>query len=161
MPSRLSYMKYGERDLEGSLEWDKVPQAKYNQTNSYANFNDVVYNSKQRIANSENFKLVNEYAKWLKKNRDNSSYSLNYKKFFKENDTKEKEAEKFKSVFDYKSDLSFTSPNYEKTLFKNDKDLADKRIAWHKNLSKDMYISEALKVLSELKLREKAEIVKN
>ena len=161
MPSRLSYMKYGERDLEGSLDWDKVPQAKYNQTNSYANFNDVVYNSKQRIANSENFKLVNEYAKWLKKNQDNSSYSLNYKKFFKANDTKEKEAEKFKSVFDYKSDLSFTSPNYEKTLFKNDKDLADKRIAWHKNLSKDMYISEALNVLSELKLREKTEIVKN
>jgi carboxyl-terminal processing protease len=82
MPSRLSYMKYGERDLEGSLAWDKVPQAKYTQTNSYANFNDVVYNSKQRIANSENFKLVNEYAKWLKKNQEDTSYSLNYKQFF-------------------------------------------------------------------------------
>lgn len=161
MPSRLSYMKYGERDLEGSLAWDKVPQTKYTQTNSYANFNDVVYNSKQRIANSENFKLVNEYAKWLKKNQDDSSYSLNYKKFLKESESKEKEAEKFKSVFDYKSNLSFSSPNYEKTLFKNDKDLADKRVAWHKNLSKDMYISEALNVLSELKLSKKTEIVKN
>lgn len=161
MPSRLSYMKYGERDLEGSLDWDKVPQANYTQTNSYANFNDVVYNSKQRIATSENFKLVNEYAKWLQKNQDDTSYSLNSKKFFKQSDTREKEAEKFKSVFDYKSNLTFASPKYEQSLFKTNEDLKDKRVAWHKSLSKDMYISEALNVISELKLREKGEIVKN
>lgn len=161
MPSRLSYMKFGERDLEGALAWDKVPQAKYTQTNSYTNFNDVVYNSKQRIAASENFKLVNEYAKWLKENQDDTSYSLNYKKFFKESDQREKEAEKFKSVFDYKSSLSFTSPKYEQTLFKTNEDLKDKRLAWHKNLSKDMYISEALNVLSELKLTKTSKIIKN
>jgi len=161
MPSRLSYMKYGERDLDGALNWDKVPQAKYTQTNTYANFNDVIYNSKQRIANSENFKMVNEYAKWLKENQEDTSFSLNYKEFFTENELKEKEADQFKSVFDYKSDLTFTSPKYEKELFKNNKDLADKRVAWHKNLSKDMYISEALNVLSELKLEKKSESIKN
>ncbi|APZ44917.1 tail-specific protease [Polaribacter reichenbachii] len=161
MPSRLSYMKYGERDLEDALDWDKVPQANYTQTNSYANFNDVVYNSKQRIANSDNFKLVNEYAKWLKKNQDDTSYSLNYKTFFKESEIREKEAEKFKSVFDYKSNLTFTSPQYEQSLFKENEDLKDKRLAWHKNLSKDMYVSEALNVLSELKLNKKTDIVKH
>ena len=161
MPSRLSYMKYGERDLDGALNWDKVPQAKYTQTNTYANFNDVIYNSKQRVANSENFKMVNEYAKWLKENQEDTSFSLNYKEFFTENELKEKEADQFKSVFDYKSDLTFTSPKYEKELFKNNKDLADKRVAWHKNLSKDMYISEALNVLSELKLEKKSESIKN
>ena len=161
MPSRLSYMKYGERDLEGALSWDKVPQANYQQTNTYANFNDVVYNSKQRIANSNNFKLVNEYAKWLKNNQEETSFSLNYKKFLAENEQKEKEAEKFKSVFDYKSNLTFTSPKYEKDLFKENEDLADKRVAWHKSLAKDMYISEALNVLSELKLKEKSESIKN
>lgn len=161
MPSRLSYMKYGERDLEGALNWDKVPQAKYTQTNTYANFNDVVYNSKQRIANSKNFKLINEYAKWLKENQEDMSFSLNYKQFFAKNDQKEKEADQFKSVFEYTSNLTFTSPKYEKALFKNDKDLADKRIAWHKSLSKDMYISEALNVLSELKLKNKTESIKN
>ena len=161
MPSRLSYMKYGERDLDGALNWDKVPQAKYTQTNTYANFNDVVYNSKQRIANSENFKMINKYAKWLKENQEDTSFSLNYKEFFAENELKEKEADQFKSVFDYKSDLTFTSPKYEKELFKNDSDLADKRVAWHKNLSKDMYISEALNVLSELKLQKKSESIKD
>ncbi|WP_026776743.1 carboxy terminal-processing peptidase [Polaribacter sp. Hel_I_88] len=161
MPSRYSYMKFGERDLDGALAWDKVPQAKYTQTNSYANFNDVVYNSKERIANDTNFKLVNEYAKWLKKSQDETTFSLNSKTFFAEGEAKEKEADKFKSVFDYKSNLTFLSPKYEQDLFKTNQDLADKRIAWHKNLAKDMYVSEALNVLSELKLREKGKIVKN
>jgi len=161
MPSRYSYMKVGERDLDGALAWDKVPQATYSKTNSYANFADVVYNSKQRIASNTNFKLINEYAKWLKKNQDENSYSLNYTKFFKESEVREQEAEKFKSVFEYKSDLTYSSPKYEQSLFKDNKDLADKRMAWHKNLSKDMYISEALNVLSELKLKDKTTIVKN
>ena len=161
MPSRYSYMKVGERDLEGALAWDKVPKATYTQTNSYANFADVIYNSQQRIASNTNFKLINEYAKWLKKNQEDNSYSLNFKKFFKETEEKVKEAEKFKSVFDYKSDLTYSSPKYEQSLFKDNKDLAEKRMVWHKNLSKDMYVSEALNVLSELKLKSKTEIVKN
>jgi carboxyl-terminal processing protease len=161
MPSRYSYMKFGERDLEGALIWDKVPQANYIQTNSYENFADVVYNSNQRIASNTQFKLVNEYAKWLKENQDDSSYSLNFKAFSKENEVQEKEAEKFKSVFKYNSKLKFLSPKYELPLLKKDTTLADKRTAWHKNLSKDMYVSEALNVLSELKLKNHNKIVKN
>jgi carboxyl-terminal processing protease len=161
MPSRYSFMKFGERDLEGALIWDKVPQANYTQTNSYENFADVVYNSKERIASDTNFQLVNDYAKWLKENQNESSYSLNYKTFTKENKTQEKEAEKFKSVFKYDSKLKFLSPSYELPLLQKDSILANKRSAWHKNLSKDMYVSEALNVLSELKLKNHHKIVKN
>jgi carboxyl-terminal processing protease len=161
MPSRYSYMKFGERDLEGALVWDKVPQANYTQTNSYENFADVVNESKERIASNTKFQLVNEYAKWLKENQDDSSYSLNYKLFTKEQEIREKDADRFKSVFDFKSDLNFISPAYEISLLKKDSVLADKRIAWHKNLSKDMYVYEALNVLSGLKLKSLNEIVKN
>ena len=152
IPSRYSYMKFGERDLEGALIWDKVNQVDYIPTKSYKNFSEVVYNSKQRIASDSKFKLINEYAKWLKKNQDNTSYSLNYGAFSEENLLQEKEAERFKTVFDYESDLNFTSPEYELSLQKKDTVLADKRLSWYKNLSKDVYVDEALNVLSELKL---------
>lgn len=161
MPTRLSYLKNGERDMEGALSWDQVAQATYKQTNTYANFEDVVYNSKQRIANNEQFKMVNEYAKWLKKNQENASFSLNYKKFIKENDERETASKAFSSVFEYTSNFSFLSPKHELALMQENEDLASKRKAWHKNLAKDMYISEALNVLSELKLRSKSTLVKN
>ena len=86
---------------------------------------------------------------------------MNYEKFVRENEAKEKEAKQFTSVFEFKSDVTFTSPKYEVALVKENKDLETKRAAWHKNLMKDMYISEALNVLSELKLSKKTAIVKN
>jgi len=161
IPSRYSYMKFGERDLEGALVWDKVKQADYIQTKSYENFSDVIDNSKKRIASDSKFKLINEYAKWLKKNQENTSYSLNYKLFTNQSLAQEKDAEKFKSVFDYDSNLKFASPKYEVSLIKKDTILANKRLEWHKKLSKDVYVSEALNVLSELKLKPLDKLAKN
>ena len=161
MPTRFSYMKYGERDLEGALPWDKVPQASYSQVNTYSNFSDVVTTSIERINKDPKFQLIDEYAKWLKKVQDDSSFSLNYKEYQKESKLSDAYAEKFKSVFKYQSGLAFNSPSYELPLFEVNKDLKEKRDAWHKNLSKDLYISEALNVLSELKLVSNQKIVKN
>ena len=161
MPSRYSYMKFGERDMDGALAWDKVAQAKYTTTDSYENFTEVVYNSKERIADNERFQLINEYAKWLKKNQEDAKYSLNYTHFVKDSEVKDKEVERFNEIFKFDSKLSFTSPKYELPLLKKDSTLTEKRTYWHKNLSKDLYVAEALNVLSELKMRSKNEVVKN
>jgi len=161
MPTRFSYMNYGERDLDGALKWDKVSQANYTPVNSYMNFSDVITSSIERINNDPKFQLIDEYAKWLKNEQDDSTYSLNYKQYKKELKEREVFSKKFNSVFKYKSNLAFSSPKYELSLFKDNKDLEEKRMAWHKNLSKDIYISEALNVLSQLKIGLKQEIVKN
>ncbi|CAL2102726.1 Peptidase S41 [Tenacibaculum sp. 190130A14a] len=152
LPSRYSYMDFGERDLEGALAWDKVPQAKYSTTNSYSNFGDVVYNSKQRVMNDVKFQKINEYAKWLRKKQDESKYALSYDMFKKESEQRIEEGKKFKDVFKFESNLTFESPKYELDLFKKDTILEEKRVAWHKNLKKDIYMNEALNVLSELKM---------
>ena len=161
MPNRYSYMKFGERDLEGALIWDKVPQAKYTKTNSYENFSDVINESKNRIATDAKFKLINEYAKWLKKNQENTSYSLNIKDFSKENKLLESASKKYSAAFKHDSNLNFKSPKYEFPLMKKDSILADKRDAWHKSLAKDIYVAEALNVLKKLKLKNTNEIVRN
>ena len=160
IPSRYSYMKFGERDLDGALAWDKVPQANYVPTNTYANFRDVVYNSKQRISKDPKYKLINDYAKWLKKNQDDTSYSLHYDRFVQEAKKREEQAKRFNSVFEYQSDLTFDSPLYEKSMLSTNPNLGDKREAWHQSLAKDLYISEALNVLDELKLRTAVELVR-
>ena len=161
LPSRYSYMEFGERDLEGALAWDKVPQANYTTTNSYSNFGEVVYNSKQRVINDEKFQKINEYAKWLRKKQDESTYSLSYDMFKKESKQRSDEGKKFKDIFKFESTLSFASPKYELDLFKQDTVLEEKRVAWHKNLKKDMYLNEALNVLSELKMNNNHVAVKH
>ena len=161
MPNKYSYMKFGERDLTGALIWDKVPQAKYTKTNSYENFSDVINKSKNRIALDEQFKLINEYAKWLKENQEDTSYSLNFKDFSKESALLEVASKKYTNAFKNETKLNFASPKYEFSLIEKDSVLGDKRTAWHKNLAKDIYVAEALNVLKDLKLKNTAETVRN
>ena len=58
----------------------------------------------------------------------------------------------FDKLKDFKTNLEFKSLPYEVMLFEKDSTLKLKRTRWHKNLAKDLYIDEALNVLSDLKI---------
>ena len=154
-------MNIGERDLDNALKFDKVPEADYNLWNNYENFNEVINNSKKRIASSTHFKLIDGHAKWLKKSQDDDIVYLNYKAYKNDLDSHRQESLKFESIRDYSTQLTFESPLYEQSLLVNNEDLSDKRSAWHKNLKKDVYIEEAINVLSELKIKPELQLVKN
>ncbi len=161
LPDRYRYMNIGERDLENPLQFDKVPQATYTIWDNYENFNKAINNSKKRIAANNYFKLIDENAKWLKKSQDDTLVYLNYEAYKNDLESHNKTAEKYKSISEYTSNLTYTSPKYEIPLLKENQDLADKRKAWHKNLHKDIYIEEAVNILADLKLKPSYVLVKN
>jgi len=154
-------MNIGERDLDNPLKFDKVPQANYTPWNNYQNFNQVITNSKKRIAVNSNFKLIDAHAKWLKKVQEDTLVYLNYQAYKKDLENHKNKSLQFKSIREYTTNLTFTSPLYEQPLLEANKDLAEKREAWHKNLKKDIYIEEALNVLSDLKIKPNYILVKN
>lgn len=160
IPDRYTYMEIGERDEKNPLEWDQIEPVDYKTLDFYENFDDVVQNSRIRVMDNPHFKLINENAKWLKKSSDDKLAFLSYNKFKEDIDKHNKEAEKFKILNDYKNELIFKSPLSELPLLEKDSILNDKRTAWHKELSKDIYIEEALRVLSELKVKNAAVSVK-
>ena len=160
LPSRYTYMEIGERDLTNPLKFDKVPEANYALWNNYANFNEVIDNSKKRIANNTYFKLIDENAKWLKKSQDDSIVYLNYEAYKNDLEYHKNESSKFDEIKNYTTNLTFESPLYEKAILKNDTDLTEKRSTWHKNLKKDIYVAEALNVLEDLKLKPNHHLVK-
>jgi carboxyl-terminal processing protease len=161
LPSRYSYMEIGERDSKNALKFDKVPAANYALWNNYENYDLAINNSKKRIENNKYFKLIDENAKWLKNSQDESLVYLNIDEYKNDLESHKNESLKYKEIGEYSSNLTFTSPFYEKPLLEADKDLAEKREAWHTNLKKDIYVEEALNVLSELKIKPQVQLVKN
>ena len=161
LPDRYTYMDIGERDEEHPLAWDKIDSAKYTPWDQYANFNEVVNNSKKRISENKQFKLIDQNAKWLKEGQDDDLIHLKFDDYRKDIEKREKESELYKPLYDYTSNLTFSSPAYELPELKQDTVLAEKRIAWHKELSKDIYVEEALNVLADLKMKSYGTIVKN
>ncbi len=153
VPDKYTYLDIGERDEKNPLPWDKVAPAKYVPLDIYENFNTVVNHSKERIFKNPEFKLIDENAKWLKEGRDDKTVYLSYEDYKKDILKREEESKKFKPIKDYQSALEFVSPKYELPKMENDTIFAQKRKIWHKNLKKDIYVDEALTVLSELKIR--------
>ncbi|MGB0778388.1 MAG: carboxy terminal-processing peptidase [Flavobacteriaceae bacterium] len=154
MPDRYSYMEIGEREFSNPLPYDKIAAAKYQVVNSYSNKDQVIEQSQQRIMGDPKFALMDEFAKWTEVNANDNTYSLNLKAFEAEAKAHEQSAMKFDTVYKFDSNLKFYSPRSELPALAQDSILAKKREIWHKNLSQDMYISEALKVLSSLEMNQ-------
>lgn len=150
VPDRYSYIDLGERDQQNPLGWDKITPADYKVWDGYIDLDDAVENSKERMAKNEQIKLIEENAKWLKEQQDENLISLKYDDYVSKQQESKKRSERFKSLKDYDSRLSFGSLQYETELFTQDSVLREKRDRWHKNLARDIYVEEAVNVLKDL-----------
>ncbi|MCL6267690.1 carboxy terminal-processing peptidase [Flagellimonas myxillae] len=152
VPDRYSYIDLGERDQENPLGWDKISPADYEIWEGYIDFETAVANSKKRMAENPQIELIEENAKWLKEQQDETIVSLNYNAYKVRGEQAKKRSDHFKSLREYDSKLTFESLKYETELFTQDPVLREKRDRWHKNLAKDIYVEEAINVLRDLQL---------
>ena len=151
VPYRYKYLDFGEKDSENPLQWDEIEKADYSLWQSNFDFDQAIEKSKIRMQENDYLKLVDENAKWIKSVRDNKQLNLNYNKFKEEIEKNSIQTEKFKAITEYSSDYNFNSLPYEINLIAADSILGLKRKRWHTTLSKDIYIEEALNVLSDLR----------
>jgi carboxyl-terminal processing protease len=150
MPDRYAYLKMGERDIENAMPWDKIEAADYKVWDKQQNFDKAVQNSKNRLAQNEKFKLIEENAKWIDSRDKETTYSLNMVNFKKEQAAIEETAKKYKAISEYQTALKFLSLPYEDEAMKKDLSLKEKRDRWHESLSKDIYVEEAINILDDL-----------
>ena len=151
VPYRYKYLDFGERDSKNPLQWDEIDKADYILWESNFNFDIAIQKSNERMSNNEYLRLVDDNAMWIKNIRDNKLVNLNYQVYKNELEENSKKSEKFNVLDEYSSNYKFKSLQYEIDLINNDSVLGIKRRRWHKSLNKDIYIDEALNVLSDLK----------
>lgn len=148
VPDRFAYLDMGERDEKNALNWDKIDAADYNPI--FSGFGSVITKSNDRITTNAYFKLIDENAKWIFERKDDNVYDLNIDKFKSKMNLNDEKLKKFKMLLDYKNDLTFNSLPEELTLLQKDAVLKEKRVRWHEELQKDIYVDEALNVLHDL-----------
>jgi carboxyl-terminal processing protease len=152
VPDRYSYIDLGERDQENPLGWDKISPADYKVWEGYIDYEETIARSKARMDGNPQIKLIEENAKWLRAQQDETTVSLNYDSYKGSQEKSREKSNYFKSIFNYDSKLTFESLKYEQELFTQDPILREKRDRWHIDLAKDVYVEEAINVLQDLKL---------
>ena len=152
VPDRYSYIDLGEKDQDNPLQWDKITPAKFQPWNGYIDYEATIANSKRRMSEHPQIKLIEENAQWLKKQQEQTLISLNYQVYRVEEEKNRERSNYFKVLSDYDSKLTFESLKYEKELFTQDPMLREKRDRWHQDLAKDVYVEEAVNVLQDLRI---------
>ena len=154
LPDRYSYIDMGERDMDNAMPWDKIDRANYTPYNN--DFTSVINKSKSRIAGHEQFKLIDENAKWINERKDEKSFTLNLKSYEKKQKEVDEKVKKFKSISKYNNHLKFSSLPSEIERVKTDTLLEQKRDRWHESLSSDVYVEEGVKILKDIQQLTKA-----
>ncbi len=152
VPDKYSYIDLGEKDQSNPLKWDKISPADYKPWDGYIDYDKTIANSMARMSKNPQIELIEQNAKWLKSQQDETEISLNYGTYKKEQEKDREQSNFFKKLSDYDSKLTFESLKYEQELFTIDSVLREKRNRWHQNLAKDVYVEEAVNVLEDLKM---------
>ena len=150
VPDRYSYIDMGEKDQDNPLEWDEIQSASYDLWDSPIDYETTIRRSKERMAESPEIKLIDENAKWIQKVRSKDLYSLKYNDYDAELERNKIESERFDSLKEYTTNLTFESLPYELPMMEQDSVFKINRERWHESLAKDIYMEEALNVLSDL-----------
>ncbi|WP_442870050.1 carboxy terminal-processing peptidase [Altibacter sp. HG106] len=152
MADRYSYIDIGERDYDNPLPYDKISPAEYEAWDGYIDYEATIEKSKERMAKSDQLRLIEENALWIKKQRDETIVPLNFAEYKRQLEERQQETKKFDAIDTYDNQLSYNSLPYEMEMMRQDTTLREKRKRWHKNLAKDIYVEEAVNVLEDLKL---------
>ncbi len=152
VPDRYSYIDLGERDQQNPLKWDKISPADYKPWEGYIDYESTIAKSAARMKAHPQIALIEENARWLKEQQDETEVPLSYEGYRLREQKNKERSQYFKDNMKYDSRLTFSSLKYEKELFTQDSVLREKRDRWHQNLAKDVYVEEAINVLEDLKL---------
>lgn len=152
MPDNYSYIKFGEKEQDFALPYDEIASAEYDVwekgTELYPN---AIQKSNERIANNTKFELIDEYAKWLKDEREKTMITLSYEAYHKEMEAFREESKKYKNMRKSTEELVLTANADDLVIWENDENKKKEGEQWFKSLKTDLYLSEAFAVALDLK----------
>jgi carboxyl-terminal processing protease len=151
MPDRYSKFEMGEREQDFVMPWDEIPAAEYTQWKPPYTEKEVIKASEARIAKNEILKSIEENAKRLKSQSDDTSITLNYEAFKKEKDVIDQEDEAFKELIKPIETLEILNVSADLEEISQDTVKVDLNEKWLKKLKKDVQLNEAVNVINDMK----------
>ena len=149
LPDNLEYLKVREKDEEQALPWDEITKAQYLNTNSPFDVKALQQLSNQRLENNVSFRLIKENSEWLSKQND-KDYSLNIVKYRKERKMITATYKQMENLLKLQNELDVQALSTEVNKYGADKGKQDRFNNWLKNLKKDIYLDQAVKVMNDM-----------
>ncbi len=151
VPDDFTYLDKGERETEHPLPWTQIDPVPYKSYYTIKNKKEVVRNSQKRIANNPVFDKVNENALRYKKFKDSTVIDLEFDTYRAYEKMQETKAKEFEDIMTEIPNFEVTNMTIDLPEIQRDSSNIQKNEDWIKNVKKDPYIFESLKVLEDIK----------
>lgn len=149
LPDNLEHLKVREKDDPDALPWDEINKSAYNNWNPGYSLETIKKMSNQRLENDPTFKLIKETSEWLSEQND-KQYSLQIDTYREEQKKIRSSIKQLESLLKLNSELNVAALPNETNRWANDKNKQERFEQWIKNLQKDIYLDQAVKVMNDM-----------
>jgi len=150
LPDSYQYLDIGEKEQQYALAVDEIDPANYKVWSNPYDLNILKKNSLNRISKNKDFKLINENAKRLKADSDQSVFSLKLDNYMSMLKDQKKEIKKFENLMKEQTGIVLTSLPSDAAALKTDTAKSERTDRMIEELGKDIYLSEAVQVMSDI-----------
>jgi len=149
LPDQLEKLKVREKDNPDALPWDEINKSPYSAWNAGYDLKTIQQLSNRRLENDPTFQLIKENTEWLAE-QNNKQYSLQLDKYRKEQKQIRATFAQNEALMKLKNEINVTALPGETNRWADDKNKQDRFNQWLKNLSKDIYLDQAVKVVNDV-----------
>ncbi|MDP4663320.1 MAG: carboxy terminal-processing peptidase [Salibacteraceae bacterium] len=153
IPDQYNYIDLGEKEQDFVMPWDEIAPAIYTPWKPSYNESKIIASSEKRIKKDETMQLIDENAKRLKSQRNETLVNLNFDKFVAYQKELDKAAEKYENLMKPLDDLKIHNLKVDIDAFEGDTVKLDINEKWIKKLNKDIYLDEAINVIAEMAVK--------
>ena len=142
----------GEKEQEFVMPWDEIKAVEHIKWIPKYDEKDVVSKSQKRIGENKLFQNIDENAKTLKTQTDETIVSLNYESFSSNQAMLDAQDDAYdKSLKDQAVQLDVKNLQVDINSFEADSVKTEINEKWLKNLRKDVTLEEAVLVIKDMK----------
>lgn len=148
LPDAYDYIKIREKDNPSALPWDEIKKANADQFKGY---DEVVKKENDKVKSDKTFSLIKANTDWLAKNMD-APVNLQMAKYKEQQKKLKATVAQNNNLVKLPTEMDLTVPKQDQDKYYNnpDKQKGERYKAWLKGLTTDLYISETVKIVSEM-----------
>jgi len=152
VPTQYAYFDMGEKEQEFVMPWDEIDAVDHSVWKPKYDESEVISKSQERIRSNELFKKIDENAKLLKSQTDETIISLNYDSFSSKQAMLDAQDDAYEQIMkDAPVQLDVKNLQVDVRSFEADSVKTEINEKWLKNLKKDVTLEEAVFVIKDMK----------
>jgi carboxyl-terminal processing protease len=150
LPDSYQLMDIGEKEEKYALPWDEIAPAKYSAWTTTLPKENLRRQSEKRVNADQEFKLVKDNAVRIKKESEETDFTLNLDDYRKEMKSQTEEAKKYEKLMKTPTGLKISAPQADIAINKADTARAEITQRMIEDLSKDIYLNEGVNIMKDM-----------